>query len=52
MYNLLNFKIENLVKEFNSDIQSGLTTHQHNINLEKFGPNKIDQEEFSGLILW
>lgn len=49
MYNLLSFKIENLVKEFNTNLEDGLTSQQHSENLLKYGENKIYKETFSGL---
>lgn len=41
MYNLLNFKVENLAKEFNSDLERGLNTNQVNLNTEKYGKNTL-----------
>lgn len=49
MQNLLSFKIENLVKEFHSNIKKGLSKEQYEINLEKYGKNKIQKEEYSVL---
>ena len=49
MYNLLTFKSENLIKEFNTNLEKGLSTNQVKINQEKYGENKIFKEENSGL---
>ena len=47
MYNLLNFKIENLVKEFNSDSQKGLSDIQVQENQNKYGKNTLKVSEQS-----
>lgn len=49
MYNLLSFKIENLVKEFNSDLNNGLTSSQYTENLNQYGENIIFKEKFSAV---
>jgi len=49
MHNLLNYRVENLLKEFGSNLDKGLSISQYNENLQKYGKNKIYSEEFSGL---
>lgn len=49
MQNLLSYRVANLVKEFNSNLETGLSQTQYQENLALFGKNKIFQEEFSVL---
>ena len=49
MYNLLNFKIENLEKEFSTSTSIGLTTDKYKANQLKFGKNSIQNENFTAL---
>ena len=49
MYNLLNFKIENLEKEFSTSTSIGLTSDKYKANLLRYGKNTIQSESFSAL---
>jgi magnesium-transporting ATPase (P-type) len=49
MYNLLNFKIENLEKEFSTSTSIGLTSDKYKANQLKFGKNSIQSENFTTL---
>lgn len=47
--NIHNTEIEPLLKEFNSNIKTGLSTEQIQVNLNKYGPNKFS---FSKKVPW
>ncbi len=47
MHNLLSYKVDNLVKEFKSDLKRGLSDSQFKVNSELYGKNVIHKEEFS-----
>ena len=47
MRDLLSYKIDNLVREFNTSIETGLTSTQYQKNLELYGKNQIQKEKFS-----
>jgi Mg2+-importing ATPase len=49
MRDLLSYKIDNLVREFNSSLDKGLTTNQYHINFDLYGKNRILKEEYSVL---
>ncbi len=49
MHNLLSFKVDNLAREFNTDLKLGLSESQIIKSREIYGKNRIHKEEFSAL---
>jgi Mg2+-importing ATPase len=49
MHNLLSYKVDNLVKEFKSNLKTGLSDDQVAENLSFYGRNEIHRERFSAL---
>lgn len=47
MKSLLNYRVDNLFKEFNSDPNTGLSLEDHQKNIEKYGPNHVNFEDIS-----
>jgi len=49
MHNLLSYKVDNLAREFNTDLKLGLSESQIIKSREIYGKNRIHKEEFSAL---
>jgi len=49
MHNLLSYKVDNLAREFNTDLKLGLSESQIIKSKEIYGKNRIHKEEFSAL---